>query len=308
MVDEDGLVKLLDFGLAKPSGAAGPPADSRADTEPETPTLPGTILGTVGYMSPEQARGEGADFRSDQFSFGSMLYEMATGRRAFPGRTDIEILSAILRDDPTPIGKVRPGFPPAISWTIERCLAKQPSERFAATRDLTQDLVVLRDHVSDLLTDTPRAPKRGGFDARIVVAAALAAALVVGFFLLRGGSGKASAVAPIRFSLQPPENTVFNFTSSAPAPPALSPDGRWLAFGAKDSQGSNRLWVRALQDLSVRSLPGTEGATFPFWSADSRFLGFFADGKLRKVDVLGGVPETICDAADGRGGTWSRRA
>ena len=306
MVTREGLVKLLDFGLAKPARPRRRgPTDSLAVTEPETPTLPGTILGTVGYMSPEQARGENMDFRSDQFSFGSILYEMATGRRAFSGKTDLDVLAAIVRDEPDPIGKVRPDFPAAVSWTIDRCLSKEPSGRFAATRDLARDLLVLRDHVSDLTTGVVRVRKRRRFAPRIAGAVILVAALAA-LFLLRGRSERRPAEASIRFSLEPPESTVFNFTSSSPAPPALSPDGKWLAFGAKDSQGSNHLWLRALRDLSVRPLPGTEGATFPFWSADSRFIGFFADGKVRKIDPLGGSPETICDAADGRGGTWSR--
>jgi Tol biopolymer transport system component len=309
MVTREGLVKLLDFGLARPSGAIPRrTADSREATEPEGHTQPGTILGTLGYMSPEQARGERADFRSDQFSLGSILYEMATGRRAFEGRTDVDILAAIVRDEPSPIEDTTPGVPAPLRWIVERCLAKAPGERFASTIDLRHDLENVRTHLAELsnpaaITEViPALRWRRRRRRAISVAAGLLAAAALLFLFWR----RPPAPESMRFAVSAPPGTAFNANTAAPAPVAVTRLGRDLVFGARDATGKSVLWVRSLDALSARPLSGTEGATYPFWSPDGRFVGFFAGGKLKKIAASGGAPQTLCDAPDGRGGSWNR--
>src|SRR5215471_11582978 len=160
MVSKDGYVKILDFGLAKLTEAQAASDASMLPTAVAAPTEPGTVMGTAGYMSPEQASGQPVDFRSDQFSLGSILYEMAAGKRAFQGKTGAETLVAIIREEPEPIGQVNPKAPAPVRWIIERCLAKDPEERYASTRDLARDLRSIRDHLSEtsVSTETVAAP------------------------------------------------------------------------------------------------------------------------------------------------------
>jgi Tol biopolymer transport system component len=313
MVTRGEFVKILDFGLAK-SAPVQPEADgvdTTALTESVSETEPGQLVGTVSYMSPEQAAGKRVDFRSDQFSFGAILYEMATGRRAFRRGSTIDTLSAILHENPEPIGSQGARVPPPLRWILERCLAKEPESRFASTRDLARDLSSLRDHIDEMSDSASGGwasapelrPLRSPF-VRIAGAAALALLLAGAAFLVlkaRGGG------EPITLSLEPPPDAAFNFNTSAPAPAAFSPDGRRIVFGARDTSGNSLLWIRALDESRSRPLAGTEGAIYPFWSPDSRFIAFFAGGKLRRLDPSGGVAETLADAHDGRGGSWSRR-
>ncbi len=163
MVSKDGFVKILDFGLAKLTEAAAPQDASVMPTAVAAPTEPGTVMGTVGYMSPEQASGQPVDFRSDQFSFGSILYEMATGKRAFQRKTGAETLVAIIRDEPEPLAQAAPAAPAPVRWIVERCLAKDPEERYASTKDLARDLKSVRDHLTG---DFGLRRRRGGGPAR----------------------------------------------------------------------------------------------------------------------------------------------
>ena len=314
MVSRTELVKILDFGLAK--STAGRPEHETVDTatltESASETEPGRLVGTVSYMSPEQAAGKRVDFRSDQFSFGAILYEMATGRRAFRRGSTIDTLSAILHENPEPITSQGVKVPPPLRWILERCLAKEPDGRFASTRDLARDLSSLRDHIDEMSDSTfgpgaRAASPRPRVLRRPLVAgtlgAALALALVGGSFLL---SRSRAVNEPITLSLLPPANSIFNFNTSTPAPAAFSADGRRIVFGVRDASGKSLLWVQSLEEASPRPLAGTEGATYPFWSPDNRFIAFFAGGKLKKLDASGGIIETLCDARDGRGGSWSR--
>ena len=196
IVSKDGFVKILDFGLAKLTQQTASDA-SNLPTMAEPATRPGTVLGTVGYMSPEQASGQPVDFRSDQFSFGSILYEMATGKRAFQKATGVETMSAIIREEPEPIARANPSSPPPMRWIVERCLAKDPDERYASTRDLARDLRSIRDHLSEtsVSTEAIAAPaavarRRRGLLAACLVGAALLAA---GVFAGRWGTLKGSS-------------------------------------------------------------------------------------------------------------------
>jgi predicted ATPase len=158
LVNREDRVKVLDFGLATPAVSEAPENEATLSCAPELMTRPGTILGTVGYMSPQQAAGERVDFRSDQFSFGVILYEMATGKRAFQRRSAVETLAAILRDEPEPIGHLNPQIPPPLQWTVKRCLAKQPEDRYASTEDLARDLTIVRDHMGEAVVEAAAAP------------------------------------------------------------------------------------------------------------------------------------------------------
>ena len=310
MLTREGNVKILDFGLAKKKT----PADrvgSLSATIPDSETKPGEVMGTAGFMSPEQARGDEVDFRSDQFALGALMYELVTGRQAFRGSTTIDTLSAVLNQEPEPIARLRPGVPPPLRWTIERCLAKAPAERYQSTRDLARELASVRDHLTEITSGVegiPAAPPASRVSPRAIVFAAAAAALAAMLAaVLWTRTRPAAAASQLRFTVAPQPGTVFNFSSSTPAPPVLSPDGRRIAFGARDAAGKTFLWVRSLDALAARALPETEGATYPFWSPDGSALGFFARGKLMRIGVDGGPPQSVCNAPDGRGGSWGSR-
>jgi eukaryotic-like serine/threonine-protein kinase len=296
MVSKDGFVKILDFGLAKLTQPEGT-GDRTAAPTVSGATEPGVVMGTAGYMSPEQALGRPVDFRSDQFSLGSILYEMATGKRAFERGSAPETLTAIIRDEPEPIGRLAPLSPAPFSWIVERCLAKSADDRYASTRDLSRDLANLRDRAGETSSGAAaaraEAPRRGG---KVWIPWAIAAALAVAAGALSvAGRRPAAASAPVlRFSVNLPEGVSFE-SGEIEGQHALSPDGRKLVF-AGGAQASRRLYLRILDSTDVRPLEGTEGAVSPFWSPDSRSLGFFADGKLQRLDFTG-PPRTICAAA-----------
>jgi len=305
MVSADGFVKILDFGLAKLVPESAETA-SRVPTIARPETHPGIVMGTVGYMSPEQAGGQALDFRSDQFSFGSIVYEMATGRRAFARATTVDTLSAILHEEPEPIGRVNPATPPPLRWIVERCLAKDSRERYASTVDLARDLASVREHISELSGGEvvlPSAIRRRSRErlAWGVAAAALLCGLAAGY-LARGSGRMASEPRPLmRLNLTFPaaESPV---TSMMPVL-ALSPDGTRLVYVGRGPRAT-RLYVRAMDRFEATSIPGTEGASGPFFSPDGQWVGFWADRKLKKVSLAGGQPMTLCDAQVLRGASW----
>ena len=293
-------VKLLDFGLAKTAVSAvkSSSATSLPTEMPRAITQQGTILGTFQYMAPEQLEGREADARSDIFSFGAVLYEMATGRKAFEGKSQAALISAILKDEPAPISTVAPMTPPALDRVVKTCLAKDPEDRFQTAHDIKLQLQWIAEGGSQVGLPAPVAQRR---KSRERLAWGLAAAAAVAAAILGIGFVRRAPARPhlVRFEIANPEGI------TAIDAPRISPDGRHLAFNATDSSGKSRIWVRALNALAAQPLAGTEGTTRPFWSPDSRFLGFFAEGKLKKIEVSGGPAQKICDASGGADGSWS---
>src|SRR5262249_1011325 len=301
-------VKLVDFGLAK-LAAPNPAANSSVSilqTEiGSNLTQEGTILGTFQYMAPEQLEGREADTRSDIFAFGAVLYEMATGQKAFAGKSQASLIASILSTDPPPISTIVPMAPPALDRVVKTCLAKEPDDRWQTAHDVMLQLKWIAEGGS---LAGGRAPCVSGARARgrraWAVAAVLALATIALAAIQFARPRPASRI--VRSSLLAPEKTSYHFVSDAAGPPALSPDGTQIAFAARDAAGKGLLWVRALDNAAARALPGTEGASYPFWSPDGRHIGFFAGSKLKKTEAAGGPVLSLCDAGDGRGGTWSR--
>jgi serine/threonine protein kinase len=298
--------KLLDFGLAKSAGALTSSATLTATATPTTPvTQEGTIVGTFQYMSPEQIEGKELDGRSDIFSLGAVLYEMLTGQRAFDGKSQLSVASAILEKEPAPISTVKPLTPPALDHAIRRCLAKDPEERWQTARDVAIELKWIADSGSQSGLQAP-AKERNRNSKRLMMTALVLITTIgtgLGLLYLRRVPAEARVT---RTYIKPMANSSFVFSGTA-AGFALSPDGRLLAYVASTPDGKSILWLRPIDSLQAQSLPGTDGAAYPFWSPDNRFIGFFAGGKLKKVETSGGPPFTICDASDGRGGTWNQQ-
>jgi len=297
-------VKLLDFGLAKFQAGgrdAAASSVSRLATEMRASqplTERGTVLGTFQYMSPEQLEGNEADARSDIFAFGAVLYEMATGKKAFSGKSQASLIGSILRDDPPAISEIAPMTPPALSRVVKTCLAKDPEDRFQTAHDAKLQLQWIAEGGSQAGVPAPIIARRKTREKLAWTAAA--AALIAAALFAAGYFRRAPRyVSPIRASLLFPEKMLLGEL-------AVSPDGRRVAFTAAKRGGGPGLWVRSLDAPASQLVPDTEGASFPFWSPDSRFVAFFADGKLKKVDSVGGPVLAICDAERGVGGTWNR--
>jgi serine/threonine protein kinase/Tol biopolymer transport system component len=288
--------KLLDFGLAKPAAALASAATLTAvQTTPMTEE--GTIVGTFQYMSPEQVEGKEVDGRSDIFSLGAVLYEMVTGKRAFEGKSQLSVASAILEKEPEPISTAKPMTPPALEHAVKKCLAKLPDERWQSASDLASELKWIGEAGSQA-GEAGRIPTGRRRWER--VGWLLAAA----FFLLLMAAG----VAWWKASNKRPHPMYFHTSVPFAANDlALSPEGRTLAMVAYSAQANNYvLWMYEVGSRRTSSLDGTQGASYPFWSPDGKSIGFFADGKLKKLDASGGQPQVLCDAPNGRGGTWNR--
>ncbi len=297
--------KLLDFGLAKNTAGSAAPTDLTSSPTEATPlTQQGTIVGTFQYMAPEQIEGGEADARTDLFAFGAVLHEMITGRRAFEGKTQASVIARILEGKPASLASVQPPVSPALERLVATCLAKDPDERWQSAADLKRQLEGLREGGSQVgLPVTVRSRRR----LRETLAWGLAAVLLLSTAAL--GTlhllDRPPVPRQVRTHVPPPAGTEYNLFGSRPGPAVLSPDGRRIAFVARDGQGGSGLWVRPLDALQAVPLQGTEGAWYPFWAPDSQHLGFFADGKLKKMDVNRGTILTLCDAPNGKGGTWN---
>jgi Tol biopolymer transport system component len=310
MLTHDGQVKVLDFGLAKlEAGGAGGTAQAGALSHSPTLTFAatqaGVILGTAAYMSPEQAKGRTADKRSDVWALGCVFYEMLTGKRAFEGEDVSDTLAAILRGEPDWTA-LPTDTPPSIATLIKRCLAKDRKARIP-------HLAVVRFLMDEL--SAPTAAGAGSSDSRAAssLRAWQSATAVLLLTTLAGGgawyAARSKSSAVTRFFVSAPAKWTFVVNGRPGAAAAISPDGLRLAFTAADAAGKMQLWLRAIDSLDAQPLPGTEGAAYPFWSPDSRFVGYSTLGKLMKIAVAGGPPQTLCSFSGstvGRGGTWSR--
>jgi len=271
-VTPEGKVKVLDFGLAKAFGPEGPDA----------PTETQAIVGTAPYMSPEQAQGKGVDRRTDIWAFGCVLYELLAGQRAFG------TLAAALQAEPD-WGALPESTPAHVRAVLRRCLQKDRAERL---HDIADARLELKEAPAPVLMSVAR-PRTLPW----MIAAALATAIALLLAVIHFREAKPEQQV-VRLTLLPPEKSSFNEI-------AVSPDGRRVAFTARDAEGKSRLWVRPLDALSAQALGGTDGAQYPFWSPDSQWIGFFAEGKLKKVEVSGAPPQVIANAGAPRGGAWN---
>ncbi len=297
-------VKLLDFGLAKLAAPTTPVSQATslptALQESQPLTSRGTILGTFQYMSPEQLEGKEADARSDIFAFGCVLYEMVTGQKAFTGKSQASLIGSIMNTEPPPISSIQPMIPPALDRVVKGCLAKEPEHRWSTAHDVMLQLQWVAEGGSAAGLPAPVAARR---KSREKLAWGVAAAL-----LLAAG---ALAYGFVRRAPKPPRTRPVRGrrslrTSSRSTRPRISPGRADPGLQRhRFGEGKTQIWVRPLNALVAQPLPGTEGTTRPFWSPDSRFIGFFPGGKLKKIDVAGGPPTKICDAPTGSDGTWS---
>ena len=315
-VTKDGRVKILDFGLAKLRLQPNDPVDSQVATQKKI-TDPGTVMGTVSYMSPEQVRGQDVDHRSDIFSFGMILYEMLSGERAFSGQSMADVMSAILKEDPPELSETNAKISPALDKIVRRCLEKKPERRFQTASDLGFALESLTmpsgsrletaTAVAAVTESAPVSTARWFGNARLwmITTAVLLLGLLLALPFVVKYLRQSPPAAPVaaRFTLAAPE-TATDITA-----PELSPDSRNLVFIAT-TEGRRSLWLRPLGSLTAQPLPGTEGVYgFPFWSPDSRLLVFATGGELKKLDLAGGAPQTLCKLPGGTGivgGTWNR--
>ncbi|HEX9725670.1 MAG TPA: protein kinase [Vicinamibacteria bacterium] len=292
--------KLLDFGLAKlastVSGAPHMSTLSSLPTEQKSLTAAGTILGTFQYMAPEQLEGGEADARTDIFALGALIYEMVTRKKAFEGKSQASLISSIMSSEPASVSAVQPFSPAALDRIIRTCLAKDPDKRWQSAGDVARELEWIAQAGPEAAA---RSSAGGRVRERLAWGAAAAATLAAVVFAILWALRAPAPPQVVRFDVPPPE--ALPVVDS----PKLSPDGRYLAFNGIDEQGTAQIWVRPLNAVEARPLPGTEGTTRPFWSPDGTQLGFFSGGKLKKIPVSGGPPQTICDAPTGADGAWN---
>src|SRR6516164_6828334 len=302
--------KLLDFGLAKPASTATLATLTMVTPAQAPVTQEGMVVGTFLYMSPEQVEGKEVDGRSDIFSLGAVLYEMVTGKRAFEGKSQLSVASAILEKEPAPITSTKPLTPPTLDHAIQKCLAKSPDERWQSASDLASELKWAGESGDGGTRGTAGAPRR---ELRLVIWAALT---LVTMALTIAATYYATRPAPestLMASVIPPPG-VYADNAGRIGPPQISPDGKRIAFigcktefAATSMLGSKTcsIWLRVLTSMEAHEVPDTSGAYYPFWSPDGREIAFFADAKLKKVAANGGPVEVLCDAPDARGGSWN---
>ncbi len=301
MLTKSGL-KLLDFGLAKYGGQGRSPSEDLGSVSTfateiaQNLTAEGTIVGTLQYMSPEQLEGKETDARTDIFAIGTVLYEKITGKKAFSGKSQASLISAILKDEPPPISQVQPLVPRSLDRVVKMCLAKDPDDRWQNAHDLMNELKWISEGATDHASGTSVHPHKSRALLWILAGALILAA--AGWIAYFNRSNAPQKLMQLSIPSPPENEQVYA--------PAISPDGSRIVFPAADKKGNVNLWVRSFQSSNTQKIPGTEGASNPFWSPDSRFIGFFANRKLIKVDPSEGHSQTLCDVSDERGGTWNR--
>jgi len=292
--------KLMDFGLAKAPAAplANLSGSNSLATMSQPLTTEGMIVGTIQYMAPEQLEGKEADKRSDIFALGSVLYEMVTGKRAFEGKTTASTIASILAAEPKPLSDVQPLSPPGLEQVIATCIAKDPEERWQSCTDISRQL--------QWAAKAPKPAEISSRSGRLIWTVVLAAVVLIAAAFVVGTRWSKGPARVSQFEVNPPPETYFNFRGLS-GPPISSPDGSKIVFVAftPGKTGTAGLWLRSLDSTEARLLPGTEGALYPFWSPDGKFLAFFTGGKLKKLDLSGGNAIPICDVFEGRGGAWS---
>ncbi len=299
--------KLMDFGLAKPTEAAFGATNSALATMTRSGplTAEGTIVGTFQYMAPEQMEGREADARSDIFAFGAVLYEMVTGKAAFAGRTTASVIASVLASEPKPISALQPMSPVALEYLVAGCLAKDPEERLQTAHDLNLQLRSIAATESAIKGSQPGTKASAGKIARYekwLWPAACAALGLLALAALWHGQGSTAKPQTVRFQIEPPPKSTIGFGL------IISPDGTQLCM-VLSSNGVRSLATRMMGSTDIHNLPGTEGAQFPFWSPDSRSIGFFAGNKLKRIDLANGSVQTLTDVIDSdniRGGDWGK--
>ena len=295
-------VKLLDFGLAKaiavPGAGSGASLTALPTQAGSNLTQEGTILGTFQYMAPEQLEGKEADARTDIFAFGAVLYEMATGRKAFAGVSQASLISSIMASEPPPISTVAPMTPPAFDRVVKTCLAKDPEDRWQTAHDVGVQLKWIQEGGSAAGVPAPVVAQRKNRERLLWAAVGLAAGALVAGALSTLFLRRPTPAQPVRFDVGIPRRAELAGVS-------VSPDGRRLALILEDSPREGSLWVRSSDSVALRPIEGTKTARNSFWSPDGRSIGFFADGKLKRVDADGGSVQTICDASGTGGGAWA---
>ncbi len=308
--------KLMDFGLAKPlsaqssgiSSGSVPSFTAMATLSGPSPLSPlttaGSIVGTIQYMSPEQIEGKEADARSDIFAFGAVLYEMVAGKRPFSGKSQISLASSILESDPQAISELKPQIPNGLEHIITTCLQKNPEDRFQNAHDVKIDLQWIASGRPAAAVTTVAAPPTSLRRERIGWTSALLATLLLAALATYFLSRPRRPAQVLRTVIDAPEKSTLNLTGDNAGPPVLSPSGTMMTFAANGADGKSTLWVRAMNSLETRALPDTTGAVFPFWAPDSNSIGFFAEGKLKTIDLNGGSVQVVTNAQLGRGGAW----
>ena len=307
-ITQSGRVKILDFGLAKL--AQPEPTVATVSILPTKPpdTIPGLVLGTIGYMAPEQVRGLAADHRADIFAFGAILYEMLSGSRAFQADTPADTITAILKEDPPDLPVNEHQIAPALARIVDRCLEKSTSNRFQTASDLAFSLEALSTTSvrTDALNTGTTFPYRRGRGRLAWIVAALAATLAIAATARLYFRAAPAELKPIRFTVSVPSDVSMSATF-ARLSIALSPDGAHLAFIGSKTGGPEQVWVRSFDALEPVALRGTDGVSDLFWSPDGRSIGFFAAGRLKRIAASGGPAQTICEGSDISGisgATW----
>jgi len=312
MVRKDGIVQIMDFGLAKLRDRA---------SKVTRLTKEGSTVGTAGYMSPEQIQGQEADHRSDIFSFGVVMYELFTGELPFKGVHETALAYEIVNVDAAPMSSIRPEIDPALDAIVLECLAKEPSERCQSIAEISKDLrrykrESTRQHVSrtfPVRSGIGQPPIQSSSQAKQSVlnrsllpwGIAILFFMIASYFIILKLTGSKEDHGVIVASIVSPDSVYMHSFGQAAGPPVVSPDGKYITYVGVASDAIARLYVRSIRENATRMLDGTQNAEYPFWSPDGKFIGYFADGKIKKVDAGGGAPIAVCEAVNPRGGSWS---